>query len=280
MATTLKTCILNGQLIPLSQATISLANIEYSYGFGVYESVMVLRGKPIFAQEHCERLLESASAIELQHPFSTETMHAWLHTLIKQISQERYNCKMLLIGAKEAGDAQLAIIPLNPRFPAKKLYTYGAPVITYAYQRTIPNAKTLNMLGSYLAYREAQKQNCYEALLQDIEGNLREGTRTNFFVVSGGTILSPPNEKILEGITRKHILDIAAKEGIPVRYTDIPVQTLGEYDSAFLSSSTGKIMPVRKIGDIEYTEIPETTRRLMELYDALLKKQSPENRNA
>ena len=62
----------NGKLLPISQATASLFNIEYAYGFGVYENVRVRNGISLFLDDHIERLFTSAEAISLVHPFKKD----------------------------------------------------------------------------------------------------------------------------------------------------------------------------------------------------------------
>ena len=59
----------NGELLPVEDAVVPLANIEYQYGFGVYETIRVVHGTPYFLKDHLERLQESARLIGLEHSF-------------------------------------------------------------------------------------------------------------------------------------------------------------------------------------------------------------------
>src|SRR3990167_8822085 len=61
----------NGKILPIEDATIPLSNIEYQYGFGVYESIRIANGTPLFLNEHLERLENSAKIIGLEHSFGT-----------------------------------------------------------------------------------------------------------------------------------------------------------------------------------------------------------------
>src|SRR3989344_5668234 len=171
----------NGELKPESEAVVPLSNIEYSYGFGEYETIRVANKIPYFLLDHIERLGESARIIGLEHPFLGEAIEKHISGLIKKNEVETANLKMLLIGAQKSEDAQLFIMCLNPLFPDKKLYREGASFVTYEYERAFPHAKTLNMLQSYLAYRNAKENGAYDALLINREGRITEGTRTNFF---------------------------------------------------------------------------------------------------
>ncbi|MBI5456144.1 aminotransferase class IV family protein [Candidatus Kaiserbacteria bacterium] len=259
----------NGELKPASEAVIPLSNIEYSYGFGVYETIRVADKIPYFLLDHIERLGESARIIGLEHGFSGEQLETHILELIKKNDVETANLKILLIGAKEKENAQLFILCLNPLFPDKKLYREGATFVTYEYERAFPHAKTLNMLQSYLAYRKAKEADCYDALLINREGCITEGTRTNFFCIKGKTLITPPESEILLGVTRKAVLKAATQNGYELEEKVVTWGDLRNADGAFVTSTSSKIIPVRRIDDQEFHG-PEALKELMRLYDAFL----------
>lgn len=158
---------------------------------------------------------------------------------------------MLLIGGKTPEEAQLNIIPLAPLFPPRKLYKEGVRVTPFNYERAFPKAKTLNMLMSYIAFREAKKDSSYDALLIDSEGMVLEGSRCNFFAMKGRELISPPEEKILDGITRENVLKVALENGYTLTYDDIPLEKIGDYDGLFLTSTSAKLLPISKVGNLE-----------------------------
>lgn len=260
----------NGELLPLDQAVVPLNNIEYSYGFGVYETMKVRKEVLYFVEQHVERLFLSAELLRLSHSFTRSQIISWIQTLVSENHLSASNIKMLLIGGKTAQDAQLYILPLAPLFPDRKLYKTGVTTISFQYERYLPNAKSLNMLPSYLIYRQAQEAGCYDGLLIDREGTIREGTRTNFFVMKGNTIVSPPSDLILEGVTRKTILYVARKHGYGYQEETIPYTCIGDYDGAFLTSTSTKIVPVKQIDSHLFPEVPKAVRLLMKLYDTFL----------
>lgn len=260
----------NGRILPVEQASIPLDNIAYSYGFGVYESMRVSGGVIYFMLDHLERLMGSAQEIVLEHSFSVEFITDAINELLKANQAEACNLKLLLIGGRTADDAQLLIQCLNPLFPDRKLYKQGATLITENYERSYPHAKTLNMLPSYLAYRRAQNAGAYDALLIDDSGNITEGTRTNFFALSGKTLVSSPESKILLGVMRKVVLKVAAENGFIVQERDFSFDALGDYDAALVTSTSAKIMPIRSIDTHEFGEPSEPLQQLMKLTDDFL----------
>ena len=264
---------LNGRLCPASAAVMPLSCIEYQYGFGVYETLRARENRVLFAGAHAQRLLVSASAIGLEHDFSPAQIVAHIRELAAQISAPAFNLKMLLIGGASPGAAQFFIIPLAPLFPDKKLYRDGAAAITYRYERLLPKAKTLNMLGSFLAYRQARLMGGYDALLVDRHGYITEGTRTNFFAVKNKTIYEAPSEKILDGVTRDNLLRVARANGFTLAVADIAPSDLPNYDGAFLTSTSSKIMPLKKIDAFEFSKIAPAITELMTAFDRFLNTQ-------
>ena len=291
----------NGTLKPVEEAVIPLSNIEYQYGFGVYESIRVAGGTPRFLDDHLARLQESARAIGLEHSFSNSSIYGIVQELIEKNAVETCNLKILLIGGPSTsfdpfdglrvaprnskGDktqdkslgvnktkegATLYILCLNPVFPDKKLYRDGVKCITHNYERAFPHAKTLNMLGSYLAYRKAKHAGAYDALLINRDGYITEGTRTNFFCIQGKTIISPREGDILPGVTRKMLMRAISGNGYTFKEGRVAPSDVKDYDGAFLTSTSSKILPIRMIDEIALPVIPEVLRELMILFDAFL----------
>lgn len=260
----------NGKILPIEQAVIPLNNIEYSYGFGVYESLRVTNGTVYFIDDHVERLMESAKIIELEHQFDEEFIKKSISGLISDYKSETFNLKILLIGGATKEKAILNIFCLNPFFPDRKLYKEGAEFITYNYERAFPHAKTLNMLQSYLAYKKAKESGSYDALLINNDGFITEGTRTNFYSIKDKTIYTPRESDILFGVMRKATLKVATENNYQIVEKNIELEDIKSYDGAFVTSTSSKIMPAKSINEI-VLNIPESLKELMKLLDDFLK---------
>lgn len=262
-------CLKNGELLTESATTIPLSNIEYAYGFGVYETVRVVHGTPLFLDQHLKRLLVSAAVIGLEHMNTEPILLEWATMLLSKAKADSCNLKILLIGGRTPQEAIVWMMLLRPLFPDKRLFTQGSATITVEHERFLPHAKTLNMLPSYLFYRKAKAAGCEDALLFNRSGCLTEGTRTNLLALRGRTIVSPPREEILEGVTRANVLTVAMGNGFTVIEEPIPLGEIGTYDGFVLTSTSSKIVPIRKIDDTEL-KIPETVKGLMKAYDQFL----------
>lgn len=266
----------NEQILSADQAVARLDSLELTYGFGVYESVRVLKGTPYFLGEHVRRLLDSAAEIGLEHTFSRESVATACTELIAKNAAENCNLKILLIGGGTPEEAELNILCLNPRYPDRKLYKDGAHVITVELERPFPHAKTLNMLPSYLAYRNARAAGAYDALLVNRHGCITEGTGSNFFALKNRTIHSPKTKDILLGVTRDNLLKVAARHRFKVVEKDIELSDLkyyDHYDNLFLTSTSAKIMPIRSVDKHDWGTPNETLRELMQAFDDFLDRQ-------
>lgn len=260
----------NGELKPIDQASVPLSNIEYSYGFGVYETIRMTNGVILFLPDHCQRLLNSAHTIELEHMLTIDHISEAIKTLIIKNEVSDCNIKVLLIGGRSAEQANLYIQCLNPLYPDRKLYKQGAHAITTELERPFLQAKTLNMLPSYLAYREAQRQGAYDALLIDRNGHVTEGTRTNFYTIKNRTIFTPPESVVLPGVTRDKVLQVARKHGYEITEQNITPAELAGYDGAFLTSTSSKIMPLISIDDHRWETVPAATAELIQHFGDFL----------
>jgi branched-subunit amino acid aminotransferase/4-amino-4-deoxychorismate lyase len=257
----------DGEVLPVEQAVVPLGDIHYAYGFGVYETVRVSQGKPRFLEAHCQRLMGSAEIIGLEHTFSPEFVAKSAQNLIIKNEVENCNIKILLLGGSAPEKASLHMLCLNPRYPDRKLYKQGAHTITKELERPFPHAKTLNMLPSYLAHREAKVAGAYEALLVDRHGCITEGTSTNVFALKARTIFSPPEADILLGVTRDNVLKVAKQNGFTIEEKELKLTDVAHYDNLFLTSTSAKIMPVRSVDKHIWKELSPALKELMQQFD-------------
>jgi branched-chain amino acid aminotransferase len=114
---------------------------------------------------------------------------------------------------------------------------------------------------------EAYDRGADAVVLTDQHGQVTEGPGFNLFIVSGGQ-LATPGAGVLDGITRRTVLDLCRETGLPARTEDVSVERVRRCDEAFITSTAGGIMPVttidgRAVGDGTPGPI---TRRLHDLY--------------
>ncbi|MFA9289269.1 MAG: aminotransferase class IV [Weeksellaceae bacterium] len=260
-------CLINGKVVSIGEAQISLTDAEFVYGFGVYETVKIRNRIIYFLDHHIERLLDSAQQINLQHTFTTVQMTQFVTDLNQELDEQSYNLKIYLYGGKAA---KLVMLPSAPLYPDRKWYKTGVAVISVQHERWMPQAKTLNMLPSYYYYAQAKAKNAYDTVLIDSEGYLIEGTRTNLYFMQGKTIFIPPMHDVLEGVTLMTILKVAKRNGYTIVEKKVSYDQAREYESMFLSSTSTKIMPIKQLDENITFIISDELKELMKLYEAAL----------
>jgi branched-chain amino acid aminotransferase len=132
-------------------------------------------------------------------------------------------------------------------------------------------SKVKNLLLNFLAYREARKADALDALLIDQTGNIREGTRTNFFAIKGNTIYTAPAEQVLEGVTKKIVFQVARPQ-FEIQEVNIAADQLANYDEFFITSTSMNVMPVSQIDDYIIKTDFTQTKKIMALFKEYYRK--------
>lgn len=259
--------IINGRLVDKSQAVIPIDDKGYFFDFSVYSSLKVVQGKLFFPEYHAARLLESAKIIGLNHPFNEKQIHQWLDKLVVADKLDNAFIRIVLVGdPDDKAEAKLYIFAVGLlTFYSDKQYSRGVKVVTYKGQRLLPTAKTKDLLLSGLAFREAKAKGALEALLVDIDGNIREGTRTNFYAIRGDQLITPPVNKVLSGIAQQIILDVS-KGSFEIVRDDIPLKNLSDYDEFFMSNTSMNVMPINQIDDFRLKTDLTKTKTIQKLF--------------
>ena len=135
-----------------------------------------------------------------------------------------------------------------------------------------PQVKSGNYLGSVIAMFEARKRDAYEAILCDNVGRITEGSSSNFFIVNGNRVSTPPvSVGLLEGITRKKVIELLRRENIGIAEQPLWPIDLQQADEAFLTSSVRGVVPIARVdgADIGNGRVGPITTRVLALYAAL-----------
>jgi branched-chain amino acid aminotransferase len=142
-----------------------------------------------------------------------------------------------------------------------------------------PQAKAAaNYLGPMMAKWAARKEGYDEIVLVDETGHLAEGPTTNVFLVDrAGTLLTPPAGSILEGVTRRSILELAKHDGIPAREERLRPEALGEAAEVFLTGTSAGVWPVISVDGRPVGEggVGPVSRRLRERFEGVTSGRDP-----
>lgn len=236
------------------------------YGLGVFETILVLNGKPIFYQEHIESIQKGADALGLptcdfkntdkeRLNLAGDGIWRWFHTpsgLFHWFEKE-----------------------VPPRPDSFELTTSRLHVSSYSWEARY---KTMSYLLHLQARKEAgeaaDKQTHQEALLLNENGIVASAAMANIFWVKNGIIYTPTHETgCREGVVRKWVIETSQKIGQNVQLTHAKLEELLAADEAWLTNSRIGITPINKIDSIEKKR-GSITEKFQKLYDQNLNVQS------
>ena len=258
----------NGEMVAWEDAKIHVLTHGLHYGTAVFEGIRCYEtdaGPAVFRHtEHLERLERSAKLYYMELPYSTEQLREATHELIARNGHS--SCYIRPIAYR--GYGQMGLNPLEaPIDVSIATWPWGAYLgeagirdgvraKISSWERIsprslIPQAKASGQyLNSVLAKIESVKAGYEEAILLDEHGHVCEGTGENIFVVVGGVIHTPPQTaSILDGISRRSVIQIAHDLGYEVLERDIARAELTLADEVFLTGTAAELVPVREIDD-------------------------------
>ncbi|GAB4393816.1 MAG: D-amino acid aminotransferase [Gammaproteobacteria bacterium] len=250
----MKICYLNGQFLPLEQATISPLDRGFLFADAVYEVIPVYQSQLFHAEQHLQRLARSLAAINLTTP---ENQTEWLG-IINQliIHNEEHNQVIYLQISRGAHSVRKHVLPqhyqatrfaysmpftpLNVETMAQGVTAITLPDIRWQYC----HIKSTSLLANVLLQQQAAEQNAEEAILIN-NHHAVEGTSSNVFVVKNQEIFTHPLEQcILGGVTRDLVIQLARDAHIMVHEQPIPESNLYDADEIWITSSSREIRPV------------------------------------
>ena len=243
------------------EAKVSVYDRGFLYGDSVFETVRTYGGEPFALAEHMARLERSAARVGIAMPLPAADFGMELRVAVRAArNPESYARAMISRGSGPLGlDPALALAPLRvilvePLVPLPgALYRDGIAVVTVRTERAgdaAQGAKVGNYLASLLALKDAKARGAQEALIVDASGCVVEGTTSNVFVVRGGELCTPPEQSnLLPGITRAHLIEVAAELGRPLHLAPLTLADLASADEVFISSSLREVLPVVRVDD-------------------------------
>jgi len=166
-------------------------------------------------------------------------------------------------------------VSVEPFVPLpESLYREGARCVTLALGRANPHAKDTRFIATARDAYARLPAGTHEGLLLGDRGEILEGLSSNFFGVVGG-VLRTEGQRILEGVTRAQVLELAA-ERLPLSLEAVRAEEAGALQEAFLTSASRGVLPVTRIDDVTVgSGRPGAgTEHLMRRFDALTQGES------
>ena len=247
---------INGTFVPMAEAKVSIEDRGFQFGDGVYEVIRTYKGRPFELEAHLARLDRSATALDLKQPYSHDD---WTRHILEGIRRAAYPEAKIYVQITRgvaprdhaySDDATPTVVMTVREFHPldRSVQAAGVEAITTEDIRWGRcDIKSVNLLANVLARQQVKQAQVFEAILVN-EGLVTEGAVSNVMVVQGGTVVTAPQgPRILSGITRTVVLDLARSEGLPVQERFVSQADLYEADEVFLTGTTVEVLAVIRV---------------------------------
>jgi D-alanine transaminase len=271
---------LDGSYVEESEARVSIHDRGFLFGDAVYEVVPVYRGKPFRLARHLARLRESLAAIAIDCPLAD---HEWGSIIARLLEGETAREHSVYIHITRGVGAGRDAAQLQGLRPTVLVSVSKVDIDRAGLARGISVAvledirwqrceiKATALLGNVLLRRAALQRGAVEALLVR-DGNLTEGSSSNVFAVLDGVLhTAPPDWRILRGITREVVIELARGCAIEVREKALRAAQLASVQELFICSSVREVVPVVRVDGraVADAQPGPLTRRIMHEFAAL-----------
>lgn len=248
----------NGRFGPLAEAVVSVEDRGFQFGDGVYEVIRTYRGRPFAIDEHLSRLERSAQALQLSLGYTKARWIALIEEGLRRSNLPETKIYLQITRGQAPRDHPFPA-ELSPTtvLTFRELHPLDLSVRQAGVQAILLedirwgrcDIKSVNLLANVLARQRAKEAGVFEAILLR-DGAVTEGSVSNVMVVQNGTILTAPEgPRILSGVTRAKVLELAKKEGIPVAETVVRREDLLGASEVFLTGTTVEVLPVVRVDE-------------------------------
>jgi len=255
-----KKFILNGSLQPAEMFDKSLV---YE-GESIYEVLRMIKGNPIFFPDHMERLAMSAKLQKKEVLADVSALRKDIISLTRSDKKLEANLKIVFNYNNKI--ANYLIYFIEPIYPSENQYQKGVKGILFFAERKDPESKVINhRLRSSISHKLILESG-YEAILVNENNLITEGSRSNIFFLKEGTLITAPDNVILNGITRKHILEICTENNIKVEFACANASGLNEFDAVFMTGTSPIVLPFYCIDNYFFNAKNPLIEKLRRLY--------------
>jgi branched-chain amino acid aminotransferase len=282
---------LNGELVPRSEAKVSVFDSGFVLGDGVWEGLRLVNGRLAFLDAHLERLYSGARALAIEMSLDRNALTMALYDTVKaNAMNDGVHVRLMVTRGLKATPNQdpratvgapTVVIIAEYKEPDPASKERGLTLVTSAWRTSTPDVfdmrlNTHSRLNFIQALVQAANLGADEALMLDPHGFVASCNATNFFIVRGGRVWTSTGRYCFKGITRGHILAVCKDNDIPVAERDFTLAETYAADEAFVTGTFGGVTPVASLDGRTVGVAPgPVTARLDKLYRALLAAECP-----
>ena len=264
-------------IVPAEKAMLHVTDLGLLRGFGIFDFLQNINGIPLFIDDYLDRFEKSARLMQLEFPEKNRAVLIQnVKALIAKNGFQHSGLRLCLTG----GYSEDVFTPTTPNFiileqEIKQSADYqgfvnGEKLILHEYVRDIYEVKTTNYIVPILLQARWKAEGAIDVLYHK-DGLVSESSRSNFFIVDKNDTLITPNDQILEGITRKKIIELARQNNLALEIRAVTLEEILAAKETFITSSTKGVLPIVKLDEhrIGNGKVGEISKFLMEKFKVM-----------
>ncbi len=245
--------------------------LHINNGVVIYEVIRVISGVPLFYNDHVTRFLNSIKNAGYNTHLTKRQLSLRIKALIDINILSEGNIKFQLCFNSTKPEIFTAwICPFL--YPDKQLYLEGVSMTKLFAERINPNIKVFNKDLSLKAASIISNTDAYEILLVDKSGYVTEGSRSNIFFIKDDEIFTPKVSSVLPGITRLKVIKASNNANIICNEVKIKAISISEYQGAFITGTSLKVLPVKNIDNTYFSPGTSTIKLIMTEFENICNK--------
>lgn len=255
---------------------------EPCYDIIYYETVRIYKGVLLFLEDHLDRLSDSVKASEGFY-VDTKYLRFALLNYLNALMLGEYDGNMRIVITRDHTVFHIC----EANIPTKEVFEKGIATNVLQWERVAPHVKVFRTEYKDAVAAKFKEETPYgmpyEVLLENKQGEITEGSKSNFFTIVDGCIYSAPNDLILIGITRKYVLDALKKAGLELRYKTFSLSQLADPAhkvALFVSSTPFDILPITSVNEFKFDSVnDELVIRIQKMYKEIVDKYYEDHKN-
>lgn len=269
----------NGRIVEREYGAPSIASINFHLGTSVFDGFMAYWNVDHYylhyAREHLERFKSGCEKMDLPFEWTADELLSGIEDLLRHERSEtqyvrpiayRRGPELWVTGSRDL-PVDVSVFTVPTRANEGRAIACQISPIERISARAIPMQTKVSgaYVNSFHARRTAERAGFHDGIMLDRDGHVAEASAANVFLIKDEMLFTPPaNPDIFPGITRKVILDIAARSGVDAVVRDLTRADLDSCDGAFLCSTLMEVCPVSRLQhrDLQTAE-SSTFRRVL-----------------
>lgn len=282
-STIMEKVFLNGKLVDIDKACISVTDSGFLYGAGLFETMRSHNGVVFALTDHLDRLFVSADVLSINIPYDREYITEAVNKVLlaNKLTDARLRLTLTngpMAESEEQRKSTLLITAAKLRSYPPEYYKKGVMVVLCPFRQNlidpISGRKTTSYFSRMIALNMAHQKRATEAIWFTVDNRLAEGCISNVFLVKDSELYTPPiTTPVLPGVARKTACRLARQNSIKLTEKDLSIDDLLGADEIFLTNVIMQVMPINKvekhtIGD---GQVGPVTKKLQTSFDQLVK---------